>query len=149
MVLKNSTIPDNEPCPVCGRWRNRALTVDAVVFDRDKVLLVKRKNEPYRGCWALPGGYMDFDETAQAAAHRELAEETGLEARVSRLVGIFDTPGRHPDQVVSAAYLVTVWQGAARAGDDAAEAEWFPLERLPPDVAFDHDLIIAAATKLR
>jgi 8-oxo-dGTP diphosphatase len=133
---------DKGPCPACGRWRNRALTVDAVLIDAGRVLLVKRKNDPYRGYWALPGGYMDFDETAQAASARELAEETGIIARASVFIGLFDDPARHSDQAIAAAYLVTKWEGKVQAGDDAAEAGWFPVTALPANVAFDHRKII-------
>lgn len=133
------------PCPACGRYDNRVLTVDAVVLDEGQVLLIKRKNDPYAGYWALPGGYVDFNETAQAAAHRELEEETGLSALSSVFVGLFDEPDRHPRQVVSAAYLVAAWEGELKAGDDAAEAAWFPVDALPDALGFDHRRIIAQA----
>jgi 8-oxo-dGTP diphosphatase len=121
------------------------MTVDAVVVDEGRVLLIRRKNEPCQGAWALPGGYMDFNETAQEAAHRELEEETGLAAAASIFVGLFDEPGRHPRQVVSAAYLVPDWEGELKAGDDAAEAAWFPVDALPEQLAFDHRHIIEKA----
>ena len=134
-----------KPCPVCGRYENRVMTVDAVVLDNGRVLLVKRKNEPFKGRWALPGGYMDFNESARTAAHRELEEETGLSAQASDFIGLFDDPIRHPQQVVSAAYVVTRWQGTVQAGDDADQAAWFPAEALPEELAFDHDKIIETA----
>ena len=137
------------PCPVCGRHENRVMTVDAVVFDHDRVLLIKRNNDPYKGHWALPGGYMDFNETAQAASHRELREETGLTAVSSEFIGLFDQPGRHPQQVVSAAFHVTEWRGTVQAGDDAGEAAWFPCDSLPAPLAFDHEAIISDANKIR
>jgi 8-oxo-dGTP diphosphatase len=133
------------PCPASGRYDNRVMTVDAVVLDEGRVLLIRRKNEPFRDYWALPGGYMDFNETAQEAAHRELEEETGLTAAASIFVGLFDEPGRHPRQVVSAAFLVPDWEGELKAGDDAVEAAWFPVDTLPEQLAFDHRQIINQA----
>ena len=133
------------PCAACGRWKSRVMAVDAVVVDQGRVLLVKRKNDPFKGYWALPGGYMDFGETAMEASARELLEETGVRAIASVFIGLFDDPARHPEEVVSAAYLVTKWEGAAVAGDDAAEAKWFPLTELPPNIGFDHGKIIGQA----
>jgi 8-oxo-dGTP diphosphatase len=133
------------PCPHCGRYKTRAVTVDAVVVNNDNVLLIKRGNEPYKGCWALPGGYMDYDETAGEACCRELTEETGLKAGGLYFIGEFSQPGRHPDQCISLAFLITEWQGKPAAGDDAREAKWFPLTRLPADIAFDHKKIVECA----
>lgn len=126
------------------------LTADCVVVDScRKVLLVRRGNDPYRGCWALPGGFMEMDETIESCAARELKEETGLEvaADVLRLVGVYSAPGRDPrGRTVTAAYAVHLPDGQQpAAGDDAAEVRWWPLEALPP-LAFDHAQIIADAT---
>ncbi len=131
-----------------------ALTVDAVVLrgsaeDRE-VLLVRRGQEPYRGRWALPGGFVDEDEPLEAAARRELAEETGLvaEDRPLRQVGAFGDPGRDPrGWTVGVAFLLESDDPAdaeVRGGDDAEEAAWHRLDALPP-LAFDHDRIVAAA----
>jgi 8-oxo-dGTP diphosphatase len=133
------------PCPHCGRYICRSATVDAVVMDQEKVLLIRRSNEPYKGYWALPGGYMDLDETAGEACLRELKEETGLDARTMDFIGEFSNPGRHPEQCISLSFLVSEWQNEPKAGDDAAEAEWFSLDRLPPNIAFDHQKIIECA----
>ena len=126
------------------------LTADCVVVNaRGEVLLIRRGNEPFRGCWALPGGFMEMDETIEHCAVRELKEETGLvvpEERI-RMVGVFSRPGRDPrGRTVTVAYSVDM-EGCpvASSGDDAAEARWFPLGALPP-LAFDHDEVIAAAT---
>ena len=124
------------------------LTADCVVVNRSgEVLLVRRGNEPYKGCWALPGGFMEMDETIEHCAVRELMEETGIavtEADI-RLVGVFSTPGRDPrGRTVTAVYTVAVGDIAAQAGDDAAEVRWWPLAALPP-LAFDHAEIIAKA----
>ena len=126
------------------------LTADCVVLNtREEVLLICRGNEPYKGCWALPGGFMEMDETIEHCAVRELMEETGIDVdeRVLRLVDVYSTPGRDPrGRTVTVAYLVRADVGEAKAGDDAAEAHWWPISALPP-LAFDHAQIIADAVK--
>ena len=129
------------------------LTADCVVTRDNKVLLVRRGNEPFRDCWALPGGFMEMDETTEHCAVRELEEETGLrftEQELS-LIGIYSAPGRDPrGRTVTAAYRVEC-EGkrveTAVAGDDAAEVRWWPLEALPP-LAFDHAEIVSDGQRL-
>ena len=133
-----------------------AVTADVVVLaggrePREmKVLLVRRKRPPFEGRWALPGGFLDENETLEHCAARELAEETGLEGIPLEQLAAFSEPGRDPrGHTVSVAFLGSVESEAAvRAGDDAAEARWWPVEDLPP-LAFDHDRIIAAALECR
>lgn len=126
------------------------LTADCVVSDGDgRVLLVRRGNEPFKGCWALPGGFMEMDETIEQCVVRELREETGLHATVEmlRLVGVFSVPGRDPrGRTVTAAYALSLPDAVskAKAGDDAAALDWFPLSALPP-LAFDHAEILRVA----
>jgi 8-oxo-dGTP diphosphatase len=134
----------NEPCAVCGRWRNRATTVAGVVVRDGQVLIIRRGGEPERGKLALPGGYVDFDETTAEACAREVREETSLEVRILGLVGYYDDPRRSPTQTVSFAYLCEPSGGEARAGDDAAEVAWHPLDAVPA-LAFDHSRIVADA----
>lgn len=130
-----------------------AFTTDTVVFcgpaQGRKVLLVKRGAEPYAGCWALPGGFVDEMERPVAAARRELAEETGLiwEGPLTP-VGTFADPGRDPrGWTVSAAYLADIGceEPLVVPGDDAAEARWFFTDELPEQLAFDHAEVVAAA----
>lgn len=122
------------------------LTADcAVVNGRGEVLLVRRGGEPFKGCWALPGGFMEMDETIERCAVRELEEETGIRVteEALRLIGIYSAPGRDPrGRTVTAAYAISVGDCTATAGDDAAEVRWWPLAELPP-LAFDHAQIIA------
>jgi 8-oxo-dGTP diphosphatase len=126
-----------------------ALTVDVVALAGDpprSVLLIERGGEPFAGSWALPGGFVEGAERVVAAAARELAEETGIEAGALELLGIYDTPGRDPrGPTVSAVYVLRSPQELdATGGDDASDARWFALERLPA-LAFDHELVLADA----
>lgn len=124
------------------------LTADcAVVNRRGELLLVRRGGEPFKGCWALPGGFMEMDETIEHCAVRELEEETGIRVAEDdlRLIGIYSAPGRDPrGRTVTAAYAVSIDTCTATAGDDAAEVRWWPLTELPP-MAFDHNQIVCDA----
>lgn len=127
------------------------LTADCVVSrPNGEVLLIRRGNDPFKGFWALPGGFMEMDETLEQCAVRELQEETGLQVDVSdlRLLGVFSAPGRDPrGRTVTAAYAVQLSADtAAIAGDDAAEVRWWPCSALPP-LAFDHAEILTAYNK--
>ncbi len=124
------------------------LTADVVLTDAgDRVLLVRRGGEPYKGCWALPGGFMEMDETIERCAQRELEEETGISVGLGalHLIGIYSAPGRDPrGRTVTAAYSAKAPQEVVpKAGDDAADTRWWPLAALPP-LAFDHADILAA-----
>lgn len=126
------------------------ITADVVVIRGDRVLLIQRADEPHRGSWALPGGFVDQGEASRAAAARELAEETGIVAMPEELtqIGTYDDPDRDPrGRVVTVAYLLEVASGVtAVAGDDAAAADWWPLSELPR-LAFDHARILADAVR--
>jgi 8-oxo-dGTP diphosphatase len=134
----------------CYEYARPAVTVDIVVVTREKkprVLLIRRKHEPYAGCWALPGGFVDEGETLVQAARRELHEETGL--KLSRLEQLFTfgDPGRDPrGWTVSVAFIsrFDAKKVKAVAADDAAEVGWHPLDRLPA-LAFDHRTILRNA----
>jgi 8-oxo-dGTP diphosphatase len=131
------------------RWPRPALTVDVAVFVRGAplvVLLIQRAEPPFAGGWALPGGFLEQGETVAAAAARELAEETGIEAGDLRLLGVYSAPGRDPrGWTVSVAYVHELdAELAVQGGDDAAAARWFAVDQLPP-LAFDHAEIVAEA----
>src|SRR5438874_10147072 len=128
-----------------------ALTVDCVVFGYDdgelKVLLIERGREPFKGRWALPGGFVRVDETLDDAARRELQEETGLKNVFLEQLYTFGEVDRDPrERVVSVAYyaLVKLSEHRAKAATDAANAEWFPVSKVPK-LAFDHADILATA----
>jgi 8-oxo-dGTP diphosphatase len=126
-----------------------ALTVDCVVFDgADRLLLIRRAKEPFTDRYALPGGFVDVGETVEAAALRELKEETGIDGCIEGLVGVYSDPARDPRaHNVSVAFLVEAVGGVLRAGDDASAAAFVTNWR-DVDYAFDHALIVADARKL-
>src|SRR5690348_13589260 len=115
-----------------------SVTVDVVLVTRERtprVLLIRRKGDPFAGRWALPGGFIDMDETLEESARRELREETGMEPAELVQLHTFGDPGRDPrGRTISVAYLARIDrdQATATAGDDAAEADWFPLRDPPP-----------------
>jgi 8-oxo-dGTP diphosphatase len=135
------------------RKQNIAVTVDALLFykkaDLLKILLIRRKNEPFRNQWALPGGFLDEDENLEEGAKRELEEETGLKIEKLQQVGAFGAPGRDPrGRTVSIAFVGLMNEEAMpKANDDAVDAKWFAMNDLP-DLAFDHSEIINAGSVL-
>jgi 8-oxo-dGTP diphosphatase len=133
-------------------FRNPALTVDGVVTAREPdgarvVLLIRRGAEPFRGAWALPGGFVDYGEDVDRAIGREMAEETGLTGLEFRQFHTFGQPGRDPrGHTVSVVYRAEI-DGPpppVAGGDDAAEAAWHPVDALP-ELAFDHHEILTRA----
>lgn len=131
-----------------------SVTVDIVVFGYDggaqlKLLLIERGGEPFKGHWALPGGFVDMEENLESAALRELEEETGVKDLFVEQLYTFGQPGRDPrGRVISVAYfsLVNLQDHPAVASSDATRAEWFSVNEIP-EMAFDHDQIIDAAKK--
>jgi 8-oxo-dGTP diphosphatase len=128
------------------------VTADCVVItkeDTPQVLLIQRGFEPFKGCWALPGGFMNMDETTEQCAIRELEEETGLKISDVQQIGAFSKIDRDPrGRTITVAYLAIVDAPLEVKGlDDAAKAQWFPLSTLPP-LAFDHADILREAIAL-
>jgi len=142
-------IPRRSAPTVSPRYANPALVVDAVWIRYGKVLLVRRGQPPFRGMWALPGGFVELRETVEAAVVRELREETGLTARPDRLVGVYSGPDRDPRKpTTSVAFLMAGRGGVPQGADDAASAAWVTLRQARP-LAFDHAKILADAVRLR
>ena len=124
------------------------VAVDCVVFDAEnRLLLIRRANAPFRGLHALPGGFVDVGETVEQACRRELLEETGVKAGRLSLVGVYSDPARDPrGHVVSPAFVTRVRRSTAKAGDDAASAEWVAgWRRLK--LGFDHARIVRDAAR--
>ena len=126
-----------------------AVTADCVVMTRDddpKVLLIERGNEPFKGCWAFPGGFMNMDETTEQCAVRELEEETGLKLTDIHQIGAYSKVDRDPrGRTITVAYLAFVDKPLPVKGqDDAAKAQWFSIKELPK-LAFDHEEIMRDA----
>lgn len=130
-----------------------ALTVDCIIFGLDeshklKVLLIQRKNDPFKDQWALPGGFVGMEEGLEAAALRELEEETGVKDVYIEQLFTFGQPDRDPrGRVVSVAYyaLVNLGEHPVKASTDARKVEWFEIDKLPAKLAFDHDHIMEVA----
>ena len=134
------------------KYPRPAVTADCVVMTREaepKVLLIQRGNQPFKGGWAFPGGFMNMDETTEQCAIRELEEETGLKVSKVNQIGAYSKVERDPrGRTVTVAYLAIVDAPIVVDGqDDASKAQWFPLSALP-ELAFDHADIMQDAIKL-
>lgn len=133
------------PCAKCGAPstpRNPFPTVDIVLYrDGRGVLLIERRNPPHG--WALPGGFIDYGESAEQAAVREAFEETGLKVRLTGLLGVYSEPDRDPRFHTLSVVFIAVADGnqTPQAGDDAGNVRFFPVDELP-DMAFDHRRIV-------
>ena len=125
----------------------RPFACDGVLIEDGKVLLIKRGRDPFKGQWVTPGGRIEDNESAEECLVREMEEETGLKVEPVELVGLYSDPKRDPRLMIAAAYLVRRVSGDVRAGDDAAEARWFPLDDLPP-MCTDHPKIVRDAVAL-
>ena len=132
------------------KYPRPSVTVDAVVLyvkeNLTRILLIQRKKEPFKDLWALPGGFVEMDETLEQSVARELKEETGLDLVKFHQVGAFGQPDRDTrDRVISNAfYTVIDHEAIAVAADDAKDAKWFDTDQLP-SLAFDHQEIIRQA----
>ena len=131
------------------KYPRPAVTADSIVITREaepRVLLIERGNEPYKGCWAFPGGFLNMDETTEQCAARELKEETGLKITDIHQIGAYSKVDRDPrGRVISVVYLAIIDKPIDVQGqDDAAKAQWWPINSLP-SLAFDHDEIMTDA----
>jgi 8-oxo-dGTP diphosphatase len=137
---------NREASPAGGHAKARgpALTVDVIIEIGSgaprQVVLVRRRNPPPG--WALPGGFVDYGETVEAAARREAKEETGLDVILSRQFHVYSEPARDPRGHTVAVVFAGSAAGSPKGGDDASEARVFPVDQLPADMAFDHRQVI-------
>lgn len=135
--------------PYTYQFPHPSVTADCVVFARKEgrlhVLLVKRGREPFKNCWAFPGGFLEEDETIETCARRELMEETGLMVDTLRQFKVYSDPLRdtsRESRVLTMAFTAEIMMTEVSGQDDAAEARWWPIDALPP-LAFDHGMILA------
>ena len=131
------------------RWPRASVTADAVLFaEKDGqmyVLLIQRGNDPYKGYWAFPGGFLEMSESTEEGAKRELMEETGLDTTFVKQFHTFSTPDRDPrERVITVAYYSLVRMSEVKGMDDAAQAKWFSLDEVPK-LAFDHEEMLRIA----
>lgn len=120
----------------CYKYPHPAVTTDCVIFGFDgrelQVLLIERGIEPFKGKWAFPGGFLKMDETAREGALRELKEETGIENAYIEQVNTYSDPWRDPrERVITIAHYALVRIQEVKGGDDAAKAQWFPIDKVP------------------
>ncbi len=143
------------PRPYCYDYPRPAVTVNLAIFtltdDGLRVLLIRRKHDPFAGRWALPGGFLEIDEPVEVGARRELKEETGLDAKGPiHFLGAYGNPGRDPRgrtiSLAHAALIRDIPQGVA-GGDDASDAAWRLARDGSAPLAFDHDAILADALR--
>ncbi len=121
------------------------LTVDAIIPYKGGIVLVKRKNDPYKGLYALPGGIVEYGERVEEAVVREVLEETGLRCEVKKLIGVYSDPKRDPrGHFVSVCFLMETVSGELKASSDAEDVKVFNLKNLPK-LAFDHEKMIKDA----
>lgn len=142
---------DHLSCPRCGAkvrtYRNPLPTVDIIIETDNGIILIERKNEPYG--WAIPGGFVDYGESLEAAAMREAEEETSLHIGNLRLVGCYSDPSRDKRaHTISTVYVATGY-GIPKAADDADSLSIFPLEKLPAKLCFDHEKILQDYSRMK
>ena len=128
-----------------GKYKNPSLTTDIFIFDAKRnFILIKRKNEPYKDYWALPGGFVDYGECVEDAAIREALEETSIRVKLEKLVGVYSDPSRDPrGHTVSIVYTAKGNMKEMNAADDACDINIFTKEDLKKiNLAFDHENII-------
>lgn len=140
-------IPCGEFCSHCGRYNTRNSTATILVLnDQNQVLLIKRKRDPQAGWWAMPGGYLDWNETLAECAIRELKEETSLTVTTVKLVGIYDAIDRDKDgrQNIDHCFVGQIpnSQTIHCDPDEVEVAQWFSFDQLPDNIAFDHRQMI-------
>jgi len=125
-----------------NKWRKPSVTADGIVTRGSDILLIRRGKEPFKGAYALPGGFLNYGERLEDCVVREVLEETGVKTSIVDLVGVYSAPDRDPrGHFVTAVFHLQPISGTAKGGDDASSAEWVPMDRLPK-FAFDHGKII-------
>lgn len=133
--------------PFTYQYPHAAVCVDIIVIsktkDNPRIILIERKNPPFEKCWALPGGFIEMNETLEQSALRELKEETGLTLTSLKQFAAYGDPGRDPRERTVSIVFYTILENEIDpcAGDDAEKTKWFPVKNIPP-LAFDHKKIL-------
>jgi ADP-ribose pyrophosphatase YjhB (NUDIX family) len=125
-------------------YNNPKPTVDVGVLDRERIILIKRKRKPYKGKWALPGGFVEYGETVEQAAIREVFEETSMRVELEAILGVYSAPDRDPrGHTITTVFIARPLSGEPSGRDDAEVASWVDLESIDTDdLAFDHGPIV-------
>jgi UDPglucose 6-dehydrogenase len=132
-----------QPEPDETIWINPALTVNVIIENKGKILLIKRRLHPFKDLWSLPGGYVEYGETIENAARREIKEECGLNIQLSRIVGVYSNPKRHPwKHVIATCYTAKIIGGKIKTESREGKAKFFELKSIPKQLAFDHTKMI-------
>lgn len=125
------------------KYKVPKITTDGIIIKNKKILLIKRKNSPFQGKWALPGGFVEYGETTEDAVIREVCEETGIKTKIKKLAGVYSDPNRDPrGHTITIVYFLEIINGEPSAEDDASEVKFFNVNKLP-DLSFDHSKIIS------
>lgn len=142
LVEKYIENQNRQICSNCGyiHYKNPTPAAAVILVEENKVLLVKRKFEPKAGYWTLPAGFIEYDETAELAAQRETCEETGLEVKIVKLYDVLGSCEKFTTPVVLVVYIAKRVGGTLVPGDDAIEADFFSLDKLPENIAFSSHL---------
>ena len=126
------------------KYKSPKITVDGIIIKDDKIILIKRKYEPYKNSCALPGGYIEYNEKAEDAIIREIFEETGIKTKINKLIGVYSDPKRDPrGHTISIIYELKIINGKIKSGDDASEVDFFKFDNIPEKLSFDHKKIIS------
>jgi 8-oxo-dGTP diphosphatase len=124
-------------------YKTPKITIDGIIKKGNEILLIKRRNIPFKNSWALPGGYLEYNEKTEDAVIREIFEETGLVTEIINLIGVYSDPKRDPrGHTVSIIYELRIIKGKLESGDDASDVNFFNLNNLPDNLSFDHKKII-------
>lgn len=124
------------------KYKNPIPTVDAIIEKNNKIVLIKRKNKPFKNMFALPGGFVEYGETVEQAAIREAEEETGLKIKIKDILGVYSNPKRNPlKHTIAIVFIAEHIGGNLKAGTDTSEAKWFGLKEIE-NLAFDHAKIL-------
>ena len=123
-------------------YKKPSITVDGAIIKNNKILLIKRRNEPFKDRWALPGGFVEYNEKTEDAVKREIHEETGLKTNIKKLIGVYSDPSRDPrGHTITIVYLLEIKDGKLKSGDDTIDAKFFDIDKIP-DLSFDHNKIL-------